>query len=152
MVTYVLARQRGQKTHFLLKYTTCVQLQAGTWRCYNHKTTWKRTDSPLFCGPQVFNFISYFCYLILQPLQNTAQNYQEEDTDQIKISKISHNSLQPKTKIKQNEIKMTPPPKSKNFWKIHLFNKYFLGSYQIVNILGNTKVKKIPPDLKEFTV
>lgn len=45
-----------------------------------------------------------------------------------------------------------PPPKSKHFWKIHLFNKYFLGSYQIVNILGNTKVKKIPPDHKEFSL
>lgn len=28
------------------------------------------TDSPFLCGPEVFNFISYLCYLILEPLQN----------------------------------------------------------------------------------
>lgn len=113
MATYVLAQKRRQKTHFLLKCAIWAQFQAGTWRCHSHKTTCKRTDSPLFCGPQVFNFISYFCYLILQPLQNT----------QSRITRRKKPSKSPVTRSDQ-KVKQSKQNKDNTPQNLKIFGKF----------------------------
>ena len=53
------------------------------------------TDSPLFRGPQVLDFVSHFCYLILQPLQSTQRRVtREEGVPQVKASESPQSPFQ----------------------------------------------------------